>query len=133
MKANPLDGHSSGKNAFTIRNAEITHEVSAAMKAASTGSKSHAVAFLANLFLECNNTVQHNARGIKPLTDLLEKAVGGWPLTKKTAHTPSGQHWNKLFTNLFSHTGLSPIFRLAFGFQPALQKNVVVVSCCYFL
>ena len=71
----------------------------------------------------CSSVINYFNLSISPLPIVL----GGWPMLKKT-HTQHRKHWSQLFTQLFSQTGLSPVFRITVQFERHLQKKFLFVS-----
>lgn len=126
-KTHPLTAESARLSAFTIRNSEIHQEIEQSMSSEKR-SKSHAVSYLANLFSECSNITTHNARGLKPLQSMVDTALGGWPMTKAGGHVPHGKHWNTVFTELFAHTGVSPVFRMVVQYQPRMKQSLLMIG-----
>lgn len=64
---------------------------------------------------------------MKPLQDLVESVLGGWPLLK-ASHTPQGKRWPEMFTQLFSRTGLSPVFRITVQYERHLARKYLFVA-----
>lgn len=124
-KYHQLTGHETRLNSFAIRNELVQHEINDALKNAAN-SKSHSVQFLSQLYQECNNTQTLESRGVKPLHDLLDSVLGGWPLLK--SQTQNGNGWKHLFTQLYTRTAISPVFRLTVQFDRHLNQKYLFIG-----
>lgn len=49
-------------------------------------------------------------------------------MTKAGGHIPHGKHWNEVFTSLFAHTGVSPIFRMVVQYQRKLNASLLMIG-----
>ncbi len=103
---NPADGYS---DPSLTRQAVAIKEVEEALKHAQNSS-SKAIKYVSQFYSECLDTAAWQQRGTKPLLDLIEATVGGWPMMGKVAAANKTKKWHEIFVNSFSKAGQRVLF-----------------------
>lgn len=115
-KAHPMSVGMYGlgaENVFMERKRAVSEEIDQALVAA-LNSTVPVIQTVAQLYSDCLDTQTWLKRGVQPLIDSVEDILGDWPMLQRSANESSvleePKHWTDLFVNLFTRTGISPVF-----------------------